>query len=438
MNHSTRKLVWLRLCLLFLSIGLSSPIHAEMSPPPPFLPSDSILHHPPLAGQGFRTQFLGREVTIPAMDRRSLNAWVAGTTINFPKPSGRRLEPLAALYFWRRPNQDRLFYADIAGVYNHLFFSQAFESGKALEWVTTFENYTIPFLKQTEIIEGHQDKAAEVEWGYVRPGFGLGFRQPVAPFRQDNMAAVDFIIEPGFLYFGRHDRHQGFVKPRDTFELRTRVQLKWDALTRNFMNLVDTGFAFGADGVWGHRARWRDWGINAQERGHNSYALVTAYGVGSIRLPFANSGRHRLIGSAFGGIGHHMDRFDRSVTQRLGGGVNPVGEEFHTLGNPVLPGAAYLEFFPRHYLLAYGEYRFAANFFTFLHFYGGGAYLDPQRIKNGKIRREDTFMPFAGARITTGLPGNMRLVIDYAHNFGLKRRGQGFGNQVTLWISRLF
>ncbi|HHJ39627.1 MAG: hypothetical protein AXA67_09955 [Methylothermaceae bacteria B42] len=438
MKPVTKIFVWQCLYLVLLLTGSSHPIHAETSTQPPFLSSDTVLHHPPAAGMGFRTRFLNHDITIPAMDRRAINAWVAGSTINFPKPSGRRLEPLAALYFWRRPNQDRLFYADIAGLYNHLFFAQAFEKGKPLEWVTTFENYTIPFLKQTELIEGKQDKASEVEWGYVRPGFGLGFRQPVPPFREDNMAAVDFIVEPGFLYFGRHNHRKGFVKPRDTFELRTRLQVKWDALTRNFMNLVDTGFAFGADGIWGHRARWRDWGINRQERGHNSYALVTAYGVGSMRLPFADSGRHRLIGSVFGGIGHHLDRFNRNVTQRLGGGVNPVGEEFHTLGNPVLPGAAYLEFFPRHYLIAYGEYRFAATFFSFLHFYGGGAYLDPRKINNGKILREDTIMPFAGARITTGLPGKLRLVIDYAHNFGLKRRGKGYGNQVTIWVSRLF
>lgn len=404
----------------------------------PFLPSEELLQSPPLAGQGFRTRFLGREVTAPTVNRRAMNAWVVGSTLNFPAPSGRRTEPFGALYFWRRPDQDTLFYADIALVYNHLLFAQSFQSGQPWEWVTTFENYTLPYLKQTELIEGRQQRAAEVEWGYVRPGVGIGYRKPVAPFQPDNMLALDLIVEPGLLYFGRHSREQGFITPDDTFELRTRMQFRWDALTRNFLNLVDRGFALGSDWVWGHRSRWHNWGIGGQQQGHNNYTLVSAYAIGATDLAFSGSGRHRLIGALFGAIGHHMDRFNRGVTQRLGGGVNPVGEEFHTLGNPVLPGAAYLEFFPEHYLLAYGEYRFATTFFAHLHGYGGAAYLNPRRFKNGVVQRQDTLMPFVGARLTSGLPGKLRLVVDYAHNFGLQRRQQGSGNQITLWISRIF
>ncbi len=422
---------------LFLLAGLmmNSPVTAAN--PLPYLSPRAILEKNPSAGQGLHTRFLGREITIPALDRRSLNAWELGTTINFPSPSGRPIEPFGVIYLWRRPNQERLFHADIALVYNNLFFAQSFGKGSPWEWVTSFENYTLPRLEQAELIEGRDDEDSKVEWGYVRPGIGLGYRRQVAPLHVDNMVALDFIIEPGFLYFRHKNKGSGFVKPEDTFELRTRAQLRWDALTRNLLNLADKGFALGADWVWGYRSHWNDWGINAQEKGHDTYTLGTAYALISTPLPFVGN-RHHLIASVNAGIGQHMDRFNRSVTQRLSGGINPLGQEFHSTGYPILPGAAFLEFFPDHYAIGYGEYRFAATFFSYLHFYGGGAYLNPQKIERGQVQRKNTVMPFAGARISTGLPGKLLLVLDYAHNFGLKRKETGSGNQVTVWISGMF
>ncbi len=423
-----------RLLAILAMLAWSSILRAE---PLAWQSPQRLLENPPMAGQPFRTRFLDLDIDFPGYDRRVVNAWTLGATINFPAPAARPAEPLAALYLWRRPDRDHLFYGDIALVYNHLFYAQRWRENSPLEWVTTFENYTIPSLKQGELIEGRDDIDVELEWGYVRPGIGIGYRIPVAPFHVDNMAALDLIVEPGLLYFGRHTESNGFVKPRDTFELRTRAQLRWDALTRNLLNLPDQGFAFGADGIWGYRTNWRDWGVNGQEAGHNHYFLGTGYAIAATSLPFAG-GRHRLIASVNGGIGHHLDRFNRNITQRLGGGINPVGQEFHTAGYPILPGAAYLEFFPDHYVIGYGEYRLATTFFSFFHLYGGGAYLNPRKIKNGQIRRENTVMPFIGARISTGLPGDLMLVVDYAHNFGLKRRGTGYGNQVTVWLSGMF
>ena len=433
MNEKTR----LSLGLILLLTGLSwfAPVNADA--PLAFYSQKEILEKGLIAGQGLRTEFLGKQVTIAPIDRRSINAWEIGTTVNFPAPSGRPAEPFGVLYLWRRPDRQRLFHADIALVYNNLFFAKAFTEDSSFEWVTTFENYTLPWLKQAELIEGRDDKDSRVEWGYVRPGFGVGYRRGVSPFHVDNMFALDFIIEPGFLYFGSRQKSGGFVKPEDTFELRTRLQFRWDALTRNLLFLADKGFALGADGVWGYRPGWNDWGIDAREAGRDQYTLGTAYGLLAAPLPFLGD-RHRLVASVNGGIGHHLDRFNRTVTQRLSGGVNPLGQEYHSTGYPILPGATYLEFFPDHYVIGYGEYRFAATFFSYLHFYGGGAYLNPQKIKAGDMKRDDTFMPFVGARITTGLPGKLQLVVDYAHNFGLKRRGSGYGNQITIWLSGMF
>ncbi len=425
----------IRITALMTGLLGVAPVTAEE--PLAFHSPKDILEKGPIAGQGLRTEFMGREITIPPIDRRSINAWEIGTTINFPAPSGRPAEPFGVIYLWRRPDREKLFHADIALVYNNLFFAKAFTRDSSFEWVTTFENYTLPWLEQAELIEGRDDKNSQVEWGYVRPGFGLGYRRQVSPFHEDNMLALDFILEPGFLYFGRHQKNSGFVKPEDTFELRTRLQFRWDALTRNLLFLADKGFALGADWVGGYRPGWKDWGIGAEEEGRKLYTLGTAYGLLASPLPFLGE-RHRIIASINGGIGHHLDRFNRTVTQRLSGGVDPLGQEYHSTGYPILPGAAYLEFFPDHYLIGYGEYRFAATFFSYLHFYGGGAYLNPQKIKRGKVQRDDTFMPFVGARISTGLPGRLQLVVDYAHNFGLKRRGTGYGNQITIWLSGMF
>lgn len=405
--------------------------------PLPYLPPEVILKQGLPAGKGFRTRFLDREINVPPLDRRSLNAWELGSTINFPAPSGRPLEPFGAIYLWRRPDKERLFHADIALVYNNLFFAKAFAKNSPFEWVTTFENYTLPRLEQAELIEGRDDEDSKVEWGYARPGFGVGYRRQVSPFHQDNMAALDFIVEPGLLYFGRHNKGSGFIKPEDTFELRTRLQFRWDALSRDLLFLADEGFAMGADGVWGYRDHWNDWGLDGREKGHNTYTLGSAYALIATPLPWGGK-RHHLIASVHGGIGHHLDRFNRTVTQRLGGGINPLGQEFHSTAYPVLPGAAYLEFFPDHYVIGYGEYRFATTFFSNLHLYGGGAYLNPQKVKRGNVQRDDTVMPFVGARISTGLPGKMLLVVDYAHNFGLKRKQTGSGNQVTIWLSGMF
>ena len=398
------------------------------------VPAADLAERPPALGEPIHTRFLGREIHFPGFDRRRLNAWTLGAAISFPTPGDRPVDPAGSLYLWRRPDTNHLLYGDIALVYNHLFHARSLRDGSPFEWVTTFENYTIPKLQQAELIDGQDDEDGETEWGYVRPGIGFGYRRQVGP-AVDNLAAADLIVEPGLLYFGDHARR--FRPPPDTFELRSRLQLRWDRLRRNLLSLPDRGFAAGADGIWGWRARWRDWGVDRRENGHHHYLSGSGYALAALPVPFAG-GRHRLIAAVNAGITHHPDRFNRSVTRRLSGGINPLGMDFHTTGFPTLPGAAYLEFFPRHYAIGYGEYRFAPTFFSFVHLYGGAAHLDPIKYRHGRRQRHNTLMPFAGVRLSTGLPGGLLLVVDYAHNFGLRRGRTGYGNQVTVWVSGMF
>ncbi len=424
---------------LFLLISIVSPFTCIANDALPYRSADNVLANPPIAGEGFSTTFLGEKVTVPARDRRSINAWVAAAALNIPAPSSRQIEPIAVLYFWRRPNDEKIFYGDVSILYNNLFFAKNFEGSKNFEWVVTFENYTIPFA-QNEIIDGRDDEDQELIWGYVRPGLGIGYRTNVAPFHEDNMFAVDFTIEPGYLYFADSNTGAGFRDPQDTFELRTKLQVRMDAMTRNTLSLATQGFVAGADALFGHRFNWERWGINGNNsasEGRN-YASLTGYTSIAGGLPFLSQ-RHRLIGSLRAGFGYQMDRFNHTPTSRLSGGIHPVAEEYHSSYLPIVPGAAMLEFFPKRYAMAYGEYRYATTFFSFAHVYAGTAYLNAKRQYSSGISRSETIMPFVGARFTTGFFGDTRLVLDAAHNFGVKRKNNGYGGtQIVLSVSGEF
>ena len=90
-----------------------------------------------------------------------------------------------------------------------------------MEWIFTFTNYTIPFA-QAEHVDGKSIESQELEWGYVRPGIGVGYRTPVSPGHQDNMAARLLELEPDISTSGQEtETAPNFVVPRDDFELRT-------------------------------------------------------------------------------------------------------------------------------------------------------------------------------------------------------------------------
>jgi hypothetical protein len=421
--------------ILFV-VSIFSPFNCIADDAQPYRSAVDILDNPPLAGEGFTTQFLGEEVIVPSMDRRSISAWVAGVAVNFPAPSSRKIEPVAALYFWRRPDDTKVFYGDVAILYNSLFFAKNFEESKNFEWVLTFENFTVPFASN-EIIDGRNDEDQELIWGYVRPGLGFGYRTNIAPFQVDNMFAVDFTVEPGYLFFADSNTGAGFRDPQNSFELRTKLQVRLDAMTRNTLSLATKGFVAGADVLYGHRFGWKRWGIDGQNpasegRDYASFAGYTSIAGG---LPFLSQ-RHRLIGSLQAGFGHQIDRFNHTPTSRLAGNINPTAEEYHTAYLPIVPGAAMSEFYPKRYAIAYGEYRYATTFFSFAHAYAGAAYLNAKRQFSSGIGRSETVMPFIGARFTTGFFGDTRLVLDAAHNFGVKRKNNGYGGtQVVVSIS---
>ncbi len=449
MHHSERTpgklLVLILLCSLFPIGGLSqpgiiaawaedNPVAAPQDEQLPLLQPDSPEYRTPRAGEGFRIKVFGKEITVHPKDRRSVSDWDLGLAVNLPTPDGKEFLPLGAIYLWRHPNDQSLFRADMAGVYDDIFLARSSPGMGPFEWVVTFDNYTIPFA-QYELVDGGSVKTQELLWGYVRPGFGLGYRRQVSPGHQDNMAAVDFTIEPGFLYFSKgSNTAANFVVPHDSFELREHLQLRWDALERNVLSLPHKGFATGADLVYGSRTNWKNWGENGSETAGDGrdYLSFAGYLTVAGGIPGIKSDRDRLIGSLNGGVGHNLDRFS---APRVGGGVLTMGEEYGSTWRPVLPGSVVQEFFPEHYLIAVGEYRRELLFFTYLSLDASVGWLDRLKQTGNRIISKDGVFPSLGARLTTGFFFGTRMQLAYNYNFGVVREGRHGGHEIVLHFS---
>jgi hypothetical protein len=332
-----------------------------------------------------------------------------------------------------------LYRAEIAGVFNNIFWGTKPFAGRDFEFGLTFNNFTLPEA-WNEVYDGVTDKAQQIYWGYVRPGVTVGFPRPLEGGHQDNMWQANWVVEPGYFYSGRSsETAPDMVLPQSTFELRNRLVLRLDALERNILSLPHEGYALGADFVQGFRANWADWGTPeysfTKSQGQN-YSIFSAYALASGPVPGIKSDRHRLIGWLHGAVGHNVDRFNGI---RVGGGPNAMGMEYGASSNPVLPGTSIWEFCPEHYLIGAVEYRWELSWFSYLSAHGGVGYLDPFRpTATGVLRRTEELLPWMGARISTGFFGDTMVMLDYAHSFNLVNQGTRGGNEVMLWISGEF
>ncbi len=178
-------------------------------------------------------------------DTRSISSWDLGIDLAEPPPEDSEFRPVGSLYFWRHPDSAHLLRADVSGVYDDIFWARRigaedFHAG-GVETVLTFTNFTLP-VARAELADGRALKSKELLWGYVRAGFGVGYRRQVRPGSQDNMFAADLILEPGFLFFDKGpDTAAGFVVPKNTLELRAHLQVRLDALKRNILELPHVG-----------------------------------------------------------------------------------------------------------------------------------------------------------------------------------------------------
>ena len=376
---------------------------------------------------------------VPPRNRRDVSAFDVGIAGTIPGADENEALPFASVYLWRHPDENTLFRAVLVAVYNEIIYTHSPDSWGPFELVATFNNYTVP-VENGELIDGKILDYEKVYWGYVRPGIGVGVRKQVAPGHQDNMISADLIFEPGFLYFGRgSDVGKNFREPEDTFEARGRLQLRYDAMTRNLLELPHSGIAVGGDLIYGYRTNWKDWGTPGDRWNRadptRDYLIWKGYAVGATAVPFLHNDRHRLIASVHGAVGDGVDRWS---APRVGGGPDPRGEEYGSTWRPVLPGAALTEFYPEKYVLATIVYRWEPIFFTYL---GAGCtvgYLDRDRRKGNEIRRQDDVLTALSLRCTTGFLWESRLQLTYSYNFDVVRDSRRGGHELTVHISKSF
>lgn len=404
----------------------------------PYLDRDSKNYKTPLAGEGFRTEFLGEEIIVEPRDRTSVNAWMLGLQYNTPGPDDRDILPIGSLYFWRQPEQSKLFYANIAGAYNDLFYGEQLPDWGDFQYALAFRNFTPP-AAMSEVVDGRRVLDEEMYWGRLQWGIGLGYRTQVDPGYNDNIFMVNLYFEPGLLYFNQgSEAADNLLAPRDTIELGSRLEVKYDGLKRNILWLAHEGFAFGGNLAYGHRVNWRDWGLDGNQylaSDSRDHLRFDAYALGATGVPFIDSDRHRLIGSVHGGTGANLDRFS---AQRIGGGVNPMGWDFTSTAMPVLPGASVWEYYPEHYLIGNAEYRWEPIFFSYLSLHGTAGWLNPVRNIGGEFKRKETFYSAVGGRLTTGFLGDTLLVVDVTHNFNVLRDDERGGSDITFFVMKEF
>src|SRR5262245_20482941 len=153
------------------------------------------------SGEGVRTTLFGEPFELPARDRRSVTTATLGVADAAHADEG--TIPYWSLYLWRRPDDETLLRAVIAGVYNEVLYAHATGDGP-FELVGTFESWTPPW-SSGELVDGEVADGEKLYWGYVRAGGGCGWRASIGP-ENDNQVASNLIVEPGLLYFGRADR----------------------------------------------------------------------------------------------------------------------------------------------------------------------------------------------------------------------------------------
>ncbi len=390
----------------------------------------------PLAGEGFQASVFGESVRAEPRDRRSVSAWDIGFSAVAPGVTGAEFLPYGSLYFWRRPDETQFLRAIVAGLYNDVLYSRTTPDRSPLEAVFYFGNYTVP-VGQTEIVDGKRFKSEELLWGSVRGGAGLGYRRQLGEGAEnDNQLAISLLAEPGFFYADEtNDAAPGYIAPEDTFEGRVHLKVRLDRMERNLFESAHQGFAAGADLFYGWRADWKDWGQGGQESASSGRDHVGFSGFvkGAARVPFIGSDRHRIIASLHGGVGDSLDRFSGF---RVGGG--PSGDEFEAIARPILPGAVIEEFTAEKYAIALVEYRWEPIFFVFASVRSSVTYIERFRRTDAGLEESGDFLSSIGARLYSGFFFETLLQLDYNYNFGLIRRDEFGGHEVTLHISRSF
>ena len=374
----------------------------------------------PLAGEAFQIEVKGREVDVPARSRRRVTAIDLGVQVIPKGPRTQQVLPVGALFVWRNADTRR-FRGTFAGLYNDVRYNIGPERAHGWEAVFTFNNYIIPFGRY-EDVEGRAITDVELKWSSIFAGLGIGYRKSLPPGHQDSALEMALTYEPGYLWFDRSkNTSPRFIVPSDTYEGRVHFRLRTDMLDRNFMELAHRGVSFGGDLLYGHRAHWQQWGGVVFDppdvEKEQDYLAGSVYAVVAGGVPFVESDRHRLIGSAYGGIGDNLDRFSAF---RLPG--RHKGYEWDALSRPMLLGVAFNELFTQKYFITDLTYRYGALLALYPYIRGTYAVVErPRFADNGTIKMQMDSLPALGGGVVTRGPWRTSVEVNYTYNFGVFR-----------------
>lgn len=381
----------------------------------------------PLAGEALTTTVGGRHIDVPARDRRNTLALTMGGMVFWPALGDSDALPMAAIY-WRRENQasrTRFVFSAFDNTLDHVL------KYDKLELLAHLENFTVPFPTE-EIVNGQNVKASSIVWGEAAAWVGVGYRRPVAPFQTDNDLRLQFFYEGGYLYSYRTaDTGPNVRLPPDTATNGVRVRVRYDGMRRNIMELLHKGMASGLDVEWKIRDHWSDanYGGAVYTRDQTrQFVKLSGYMLAATPVP-GLSERDRLIFSVYGGTTMVND-LDRFSAFRIGG---PFPTESDDLARVPYPGAEFNQFPVSDYVIGTAEYRRELLFFLYLHLRGAVAWADRDVLTVKPLRFSESRGQFVTVGLTSGLPWNSQVDLDYTYDSGILRNGVSGYSLFLLW-----
>lgn len=272
-----------------------------------------------------------------------------------------------------------------------------------------------------------------MEWGYVRGGIGIGWRQKIAPYHFDNDFRIQLFYEPGYLYTKVGEQNEKSIeKPEDTAEHRLHLLMRYDAFDRNFLELLHRGWAWGADAIIGRRDNWSDHSFNKTYFFTNEetrdYLRLSSYIFLATGIP-AMDEKHTLLLSAHAGWSPRGN-WDRFNAFRLGGGPPPT--ETNDLYRQPLAGAIFDQFIAEKYILATIEYRFEVEFYLYFHIRGSFVWGTFGFLEQNEKDNVDGGKAFSAA-ITSGFLWDSLLYFEYTLNDGFVRQGKTGHSFLISW-----